>query len=120
MLIGCANGTPSLPNERPDEVGVIKEIREPGGIGQPGGGIQRVGLLRILVQGDRTLPTGEPRLLLVTIGEDTQILQGKQTSVRSLKHSDLRVGQEVQVWFRGAVERSYPGQAYGRVVVVTE
>lgn len=120
LLTGCASVARHLPSDLPDETGVVQEIREPGGLGQPDGSMKKVGLLRILVRGDRKLPSGDPSLVLVTIGEDTQILQVKSGGARSIKHSDLREGQNVQAWLKDGVEDSYPAQVYGRVVIVTD
>lgn len=43
VLMGCSSSGQETPNKPSDAVGVIKEIRETGGIAQPDGGTNNVG-----------------------------------------------------------------------------
>ena len=109
VLFGWAcNRQSTLPSAPPDATGIVELIQEP----------NNAGLLQILVQGDQSLASGKLARVWVTIGEDTEIVHAK--TARKIPYSELKEGQRVQVWFSGGVRLSDPGQAYGRVIVVTD
>jgi hypothetical protein len=109
LLVGCAGpqtgGTVKLPDNKPNETGVITKLEKQDGI-------------RILVEGERKLPSSEPSLFWVRVDDRSQVATWEKGGVHPAMASDLRVGLKVDVWFEGPIMESYPAQAYAGFILI--
>ncbi|MFC2027372.1 DUF3221 domain-containing protein [Chloroflexota bacterium] len=71
----------------------------------------------ILVEGTDIIQSSDK--YVVTIKEDTIILQQDGEIVDNISFNQLEVGQKVQIWFFGPVRESYPAQVDAAQVIIT-
>ena len=78
------------------------------------GQVTAVALPAIVVEEKPIEPHGSDKAL-VKITDGTQVLRQGEGAVGA---TELRVGQQVKVWFTGPVMESYPTQATAGVIVI--
>jgi hypothetical protein len=100
ILAGCSQGSRTV-DDQPDLVGQIQEIQA----------------ARLLVRGPAPADGANPRLVWVTITAKTRILE-PGTPTKTLTADELKVGDQVTLWFTGPVKESYPEQATARQIWV--
>lgn len=100
VVNGVLPGRVELPGGPPDEIGVIVEISSSQG-------------LRVLVDG---VGFG---LTWVTLELKTQAILLVNGGLQSIQTRDLEVGQEIQLWYHGAVRKSCPAQVDARFILVS-
>jgi len=105
MTVGCASAPEALETE-PDFTGFITEIHTIDKTGTPG---------QILVESHADKLVDK---YIVTIKEETLILEQDGDSRRQVAFEALETKQQVQVWFSGPVRESFPMQATAQQVVV--
>ena len=104
MLVNCSSSDDT--DEVADFIGTIIEVH-PVGEGDVGG--------TILVEGEDTIQSSDK--YVVTIKEETSILgpDGKK-----VEFADLKAGQQVEIWFSGAVAESYPAQVAAAKIMIVD
>ncbi len=109
---GCAEGPdsegPDAVDEEPDLIGKIADV-------QPSQEAGTAGHILVEAPGDRTADK-----YMVSVTEETLILQQEGKGQRQVSFEALEAGQRVELWFTGPVMESYPAQARARQIVITD
>jgi hypothetical protein len=112
LVAGCAEGPssegPDVADGPPDLIGEVADVQPSKEGGTPG---------HILVDspGDRTADK-----YMVSVTEETLILQQEGEDQRQVSFEALEAGQQVQLWFTGPVMESYPAQARAMQIVIMD
>ncbi len=113
LLLNCsssdntATAEPTPIQTEPDFVGVIIEVHSIGKNDVVG---------TILVEGTDVIQRSDK--YVVTIYEDTPVLEQDDNIVNNISFAQLEVGQKVKIWFSGPVRESYPAQVDAAQVMV--
>jgi hypothetical protein len=112
VLAGCAETQPvegpDVVGGEPNLIGKVADVQPSQEAGTPG---------HVLVDspGDRTADK-----YMVSVTEETLILQQEGEDQRQTSFEALEAGQQVQLWFTGPVMESYPAQARAMQIVISD
>ena len=107
MAVGCAPSQEALKTEA-DFTGWVIEVHT---IGQKG----TLGQILVESQVEKVVDKR-----MVTIKDETLILQQDGDYQRQVAFAELRATQQVQVWFTGPILESFPPQGTAQQIVITK
>ena len=102
LTVFGAEGT--VTDQQPDQTGTIIDVHRDNQD------------IRILLEGDKPMSSGEPWLAWVAIDDDTHIVW--MDSERTAHKGDLEEGVRIEVWFEGPLLTSYPAQGYAGAIAI--
>ncbi|NQT73750.1 MAG: DUF3221 domain-containing protein [Chloroflexi bacterium] len=102
-----AKNEPTSQQTEPDFTGDIIEVNSIGENNIVG---------TILVEGKDVIQSSDK--YVVTINENTPVLEQDGKIVNNISFEELEVGQQVQIWFSGSVRESYPAQVDAAQIMV--
>ncbi len=113
MLVNCSSSGETSTTEpkpiqtEPDFVGDIIEVNSIG---------ENDVLGTILAEGKDVIQSSDK--YVVTIYEDTPVLEQDGNIANNISFAQLEVGQKVQIWFSGAIRESYPAQVDAAQIMI--